>query len=63
MLTTMSWTHCLISPLATWPYQTDKYITLRGRDNTDEIYDTEEEVVRAVKGMVDGMEMWKDIVE
>lgn len=41
----------------------DGSITLRERDSTNQIRDSEDEVVRAVKSMVDGVETWDMVAE
>lgn len=41
----------------------DDSITLRERDSTDQVRGSENEVLEAVKSMVTGVEMWKDIAE
>lgn len=41
----------------------DGSITLRDRDSTDQIRGSEDDIVKAVKGMVDGVETWEEVAE
>ena len=39
----------------------DSTVTLRDRDSTGQVRASEDEILKAVKGLVEGAETWKDV--